>query len=301
MTNGRRLRLVVDATPVTGAGHAMRLATLAEAWMARGGRVETVGNLGLDFVARRYREIGIGDAESAASGADVLVVDSYDPGIRFQAAQEAEPALRVLVDDVGCQVPNGFDVVWNPNPYGSAAFYPGFVGRVLSGSDWVPIREGLPPWRQVRDEVVVALGGGLAARQVLLALAQLAELMPEQAFAIPGPAPSARWRAVAPEAFWRETAGAKALVVAAGATVWEASLVGIPVITLQTADNQRLVYRWTRDAGVPGLNAMMVDADFLAHQLRALLPAARPVPVVPNGARRVAAELAALADARRVA
>ena len=40
----------------------------------------------------------------------------------------------------------GFDVVWNPNAYGSAALYPRFAGRVLTGAGCVPLRAGLPTW-----------------------------------------------------------------------------------------------------------------------------------------------------------
>ena len=84
------------------------------------------------------------------------------------------------------------------------------------------------------------------------------------------------------------------MVTAAGATAWEGAMVGIPMVVVAIAENQRLNYRWARNCGLPGANALLVDAEFLAHQLRALIPAAMIAPPLTNGAGRVANELARL-------
>ncbi len=295
------LILRADANSSIGAGHAMRLATLGAAWRASGGTVQGVGTLDLEFVIARYREAGIALSDRPSGGDAIMVVDSYDPEVRFGALRVAGAVLRVLVDDLGGTVPNGYDAVWNPSPYGEAGLYPGFTGPLLSGPEHLAVREGLPRWVGPSDEVLVSLGGSEPSAQIKAAFDQLAALASDTRFAITGPWGPAGWRRIAPGRLWAEVARAKALVMAAGSTVWEAAAVGIPVVLLETAANQRLNYRWARDAGVPGLKTSLVDGEFLAHQLRALIPAARPLPRVTGGAGQVVAALAQLAGQRMAA
>jgi spore coat polysaccharide biosynthesis predicted glycosyltransferase SpsG len=281
-----------DATPAIGAGHAMRLSVLATAWLAGGGDVTWYGEVTIPFVQRRLGDLGIHPREEELDhGVAVFVIDSYDATVRYTKGF-ANAAVRVLVDDLGGDVPPGYDVVWNPNAYGRAALYPGFSGAVLSGPEAVAIRDGLPPWQLRRDaETVVTIGGGDPPASVQDALTQLSELVTGQRFAIAGNWSPPGWRLVPPDDLWASASEARLIVTAAGTTVWEAASVQVPVILLQTADNQRFVYRWGRDAGVPGLNTLLIDAEFLAHQLRALLPAARPLPPLTNGAPAVAMRL----------
>ena len=95
----------------------------------------------------------------------------------------------------------------------------------------------------------------------------------------------------------RRRVGAHAVLRGAAAQ-WnedmEAAAAGVPMVVVAIADNQRMGYRWARDSGVPGANAMVIDDECLAHQLRALIPAAMVAPMLENGAGRVAAELASL-------
>ena len=300
MTEATGLRMVLraDATSAIGAGHAMRLATLGAAWRAAGGEPVAIGEHSIPFVAAHYRDLDIKVASGEEPIGDIVVVDSYDPGIRFRHAQPAGPALRVLLDDTGGLVPPGFDVVWNPNPYGGAEHYPGFAGFVVSGPDHVAVRPDVPPWCRQNDEVVVSVGGGEPRSTVWDAFEGLLHLLPNEPVAMAGPVAPRGWRHIEPTRFWAEASRAKMLVTAAGGTLWEAAAAGIPVVVLQIADNQRFGYRWARDAGVPGINALLVDGDFMAHQLRALIGAARPLPRLTNGAGRVAAALARLASAR---
>jgi hypothetical protein len=130
---------------------------------------------------------------------------------------------------------------------------------------------------------------------VVAALSLLAELATADRFGITGDWGPSHWRRISPSRLWTEAAAARQLVTAAGTTVWEAAVVGIPVVLLMTAANQRLVYRWARDAGIPGLNALLVDPEFLAHQLRALLDVPAQLPRVENGVNRVVQRLAQLA------
>ncbi len=294
-TADRSLVLVTHATGRSGAGHAMRLGTLAAAWRRRGGRAVAIGAIELDFVQDRYRSLGI---ERADEGTDfgpnaVVVVDTYDAATRFAWSKRAGSALRVLVDDTADgDVPRGYDVVWNPNAYSTESMYPNSAGTVLAGVDYLAIRDGLPSWRNVgQTEILVILGGGVPSPVLIESMRQLDALLDTEQFATTGNWAPPRWRKIAADRLWDEAQHARQLVVAAGTTVWEAAAVGIPVILLMTAENQRLVYRWGRDAAIPGINTLLVDAEFLAHQLRALLAVPSPLPPVADGTDRVVQRL----------
>ena len=292
---GRRMVLAVDATAAVGAGHAMRTAALAAGWRGLGGEVVAMGRIDLPFVARRYEDLGIPIDPCADPTCDVLVVDRYDPDAREAMAAGPFAPLKVLVDDLAEAVPAGFDVVWNPNPYASVELYSSFGGRILAGSQFVALRDDLPKWRKRLDgDVIVTLGGGRPRQTMINALALLFKLMPAERFAVTGDWAPPGARQVDPDHLWAEAIEAKCLVTAAGGTTWEAAAVGVPMVVVVVAENQRLVYRWARDCGVPGVNALGLDRDHLAHQLRALIPAAMIAPPLVNGAGRVARELARL-------
>lgn len=296
MTTGTMV-LVSEATGRSGAGHAMRCATLGAAWQRAGRPVRAIGHYDLPFVRERFARLGIPIGGDPVQAGDVAVIDTYDASTRFRWSHAPEPAVRVLIDDLGSvQVPPGYAAVWNPNPYASIDMYPQFGGLLLSGLDHLAIREDLPQWAPIPDgEILVSLGGGSPSPSVIEMLCLLDELAPEERFATTGEWAPARWRRIRSDAFWREAGQARGMIIAAGTTVWEAAAVGIPVILLMTADNQRLVYRWGRDSGVPGLNALLLDPDFLAHQLGGLLRVPSPLPPVTNGADRVAERLWRLA------
>jgi hypothetical protein len=282
-----------DANRTIGAGHAMRLASLGRAWLEGDGRVGFAGSIELPFVRDRLERSGLAPGDRWVARADVLVVDTYDPALHRTAGPDA--ALRVLVDDLGGAVPPGFDAVWNPNAYGSASLYPGFGGAVIAGPEHVAIRDDLLPWEgRVDQTTVVSLGGGSPPARVREALAHLGGLMPDQAFAITGEWAPSGWRMIPPDQLWPTARRATRLVTAAGITVWEAAAAGIPVLLLQTAPNQRLVFGWARDAGAPGLDTQVVEPDSLARALAGLIPSARPLPPLTNGAGRVARCLARL-------
>ena len=292
---GRRMVLAVDAVPAVGAGHAMRVAALATAWRALGGDAVAIGRVELPFVLRHYQDLGIAVEPGADPASDLVVVDRYDSVERHSLAAVQFAKIKVLVDDLGGSVPVGYHVVWNPNPYASAALYPSFGGRVLAGTDVLALRNDLPRWRKRLDgDVVVTLGGGRPGQALKGAFALLTQLMPAERFAIAGDWAPPGTRLVPPDRLWAEAIDAKCLVTAAGSTIWEAAAVGVPMVVVAIAENQRLGYRWARDHGVPGADALSVEGDFLAHQLRALIPAAMIAPPLENGAGRVAEELGRL-------
>lgn len=251
-----------------------------------------VGTIGIEFVADRAARIGIAPESGPLTSGDVLIVDTNDPAERHRAAGEGSFGTRVLVDDLGGPVPTGYDVVWNPNPYGTATLYPDFEGRVLTGPGVVPLRTELPSWAPPGNgSTVLSMGGGTPTGGVIDAMHRLARLLPRERFQVAGRWGPRRWPTVDPGGLWSAASRASRLVTAAGTTTWEAAAVGVPVVLVQLADNQRLVFRWARDCGVPGVDATVLDGEKLARQLRRLLPLARPLPPLVDGAGQVVAEL----------
>ena len=295
---GRTLVIRADATASVGAGHAMRLAVLSETWLESGGTVRLCGRVEIPFVIARYQRLGIVAEDRETAEGDVLVVDTYESGARFRATQATGFGLRVLVDDFGVDVAPGFDVVWNPNGASDRKMYRHFGGAILSGVDYLAVREDLPRWRGGSTEIAISLGGGRPPAMVIEAFDRLAEMFPDQPFAATGTWAPQRWRRIAADRLWDDVVEAKQFLTAAGTTVWEAAAVGVPVGLLMIADNQRLVYRWARDAGAPGINTTMLDAEFLAHQLRSLIGIACALPRVANGTPRLVEGLMTLALAR---
>jgi hypothetical protein len=288
-----------DATSETGAGHAMRCLTVADAWLAqRHGPVSLLGDIEFPFVAER---VGAMDIERLTTvdqlGADsVLLVDSYDEMVRERFAS-ASARVRVIADDVGAVVPRGYHVVWNPNAYGDRLPYHGFAGIRLSGADFVPVRDGLPRWKgETGGGTLAALGGGGLVASVDDALASLVSIFPQESFFRVGETVRAGWASITPSEFWTRAARCERAIVAAGVTTWEFSAMGTPVVLLVLADNQHMVGEWAGASRVP-----VVDCrGHVGAQIRAaiadVLHSARPLPRIENGAPRLVRKLASLAS-----
>jgi hypothetical protein len=287
------LVLCAEASPSVGAGHVMRLLVLAEAWQRLGfGRVSLFGDAHLDFVRHRVAALGVGVRHELPTGLEaVLVVDTYDPERRARLGESGTGnSLRVLVDDLGEPVPKGYDLVWNPNAYGSPALYPGFTGEVVTGPDSVPIRRGLPAWRGAgAGSTGVMLGGAPPPPPLREAVALLAERIGHDNVVGTGTSVPQECRRVEATDPWSGLAGCARLVTAAGSSVWEAANVGIPVVVVQTASNQALVFEWAGRGGAPRINALAFRGGIgLADALGDALDAAARLPEIRSGADSVA-------------
>jgi spore coat polysaccharide biosynthesis predicted glycosyltransferase SpsG len=304
-TDGARrlLLLCADATPEIGAGHAMRLAALAEAWSALGlGTARLHGEVTIHFVRARLRALGVemGATPGEDTTGTIALVDSYDERRRAEAARMAEATVRVLVDDDGSAVPAGYHAVWNPNAHGSAALYQGFDGEVIAGEEAIPLRRDLPRWRGPhRRRVAVALGGGAVAPTLRAAMALLEPGVP---LAGPGDWVPPAWEHVDSIDPWRTIARSSVLITSAGTSLWEAAAVGIPVVVVRSAANQTDGFRWAVGHGVPGVDALEPgDARALAARIASALPHAARLPLIRGGADAVARRLHALAARELVA
>jgi hypothetical protein len=304
------LDLVVraDATPKTGAGHVMRCAILAETWRAsRLGKVTFAGDISIDFVLTRVADVGAGVASSMPrlQRPSIVLCDSYDEAVRTSVANLDEALAKGLVDDIGfATVEDRFDVVWNPNAYDAKRLYPALRGRILDGTAHVPIRGDLPRWRGPSARGVAALlGGGENAMRFGAVMTRLEACLPDTTFAGVGSWLPAGWRPLPRSNPWSQIVRHDSVIVAAGATTWEAAAVGIPVVLARTADNQNLVIEWGRQHDVPVVDLLDdgATAEMIAARLAAALKQARPLPAMEDGSPRVRDVLTELANRSRPA
>jgi spore coat polysaccharide biosynthesis predicted glycosyltransferase SpsG len=297
---GTTLFIRASATADIGAGHAMRMATLAAAWRGASlGRVRWSGEISILFVQRHLESVGVANEGTAAlaGDGDVLVVDSYDPEIRAEGGRAAEAGVHVLVDDGQGPVPPGYDLVWWPAPFGNRLVYSRHDCDVLTGPDMVPIRPGLPLWsNDGTDRIGVSLGGGTIPASLLEAVATMGERAGTQRMIGSGSWRPAGWRQSPADQFWTALSHCGRLLVAGGISALEAAAVGIPVVVIAFADNQQPTLQWARASGVPTIDvARYRDALELAHALELALPQAKPLPPLADGSARVARHLAELA------
>lgn len=265
----------------------MRCLTLAESWLELGGRAQCWGNVDLGFVRRRAEAMRVPIVEERPNEASLLLVDVYDEAERISLAR-AVAGSPVLVDDLGCAVPAGYRAVWNPNAYGRANLYPSFPGEVIGGIDAVPIRRGLPRW-QGNGPAAVSFGGSDLPSGLQGALSQLpVSLGVPQGWAVGSFVPPG-WHRANEDDMWADLHRAAYLITAAGATVWEAAAVGIPVVVVILAENQALIGKWAMEMGVPVIDIRdRGDSSYIVAQLATQVRAARALPSVQSGAEVVA-------------
>jgi spore coat polysaccharide biosynthesis predicted glycosyltransferase SpsG len=290
--NGIRLIIHANATPAIGAGHAMRCATLADAWTRGGfGPVHLIGKITLPFAEQRLRAVGVEmAADIRSSPSDVVIVDSYAPHDR-DVLRTADASLRVLIDDVGGLVPSGTDVIWNPNPYGDAVRYSGFSGRVLTGAECVPIRRGLPVWSPDHRGTAIAIGGSVpnfGVQKTLIAALSDEHCLP--VVAVGAWIPSA-WRSASVTAPWSDLVATSRAIVGAGTSAWEAAAIGIPATVVCIAENQRLSFDWIRRSGAATVDLSGSLSASTSDRLRRAISDARPLVPLESGADSVASTL----------
>ena len=284
-----RLVILADANSTIGAGHVMRCAALAEAWIEQClGAVAHAGVVSIPFAARRLESLGIAKTDNweTDSVGGILVVDSYDEQVRH-AARARPGRFTVLVDDVG-PVVEQYDAIWNPNAYSSAHLYPQFVGTLIAQR--VPIRRELPGWSGTSSDIALSLGGGLPAAWIVRAIDQWAashsvRIVTARASWVPN-----HWCAVDSVNPWEAFSRCASMLTAGGSTVWEASYVGIPTCVMLCAPNQRLICLWAAANGAPLVDIALASGS--ASELQSLLAEHVPRAALLPRVERATAEVA---------
>ena len=267
----------------------MRCSHLAEVWQDHG-KVTLHGVVDIAFATERLATLGVTCDESspASDSSAVLICDSYDERVRRECSS-ASAALRVMVDDVGNAIPDGFDLVWNPNAYDTNGLYVGFKGAVIGGPSHVPSRADIPKWQAAGvSATAIMLGGGTPPARLVLALERMSGGNARHEYSAAGSWAPPGWHSISPIDPWPDVTRHGRLITAAGTTVWEAARSGIPVIVVKTAANQDLIFQWAVENGAPGVDATAeLDVATMTAMLLHALSRAAPLPYVPNGAPAV--------------
>ncbi|RAK51406.1 UDP-2,4-diacetamido-2,4,6-trideoxy-beta-L-altropyranose hydrolase [Phenylobacterium deserti] len=272
--SGPRILFVVDAGPRVGGGHVMRSLTLAGALGAEGAACTFMGppavSAILDTFAPGATRLEAASTEPvdlvAAIGTeqfDAVVFDHYGLSERdHRAMGQGRPVL--VIDDLTDRA-LGADLVLDPGPARRAEDYAGLVpedARLLLGPEFAPVRPEFAALRQTalawRGEpvhrVLISLGltdlNGITAKVVerlrlrLPGDTGLDVVLGGQAPSLPGLTKIARRDPrlalhVDTPHMARLTAEADIAIGAAGSSVWERCVLGLPSVLLVLADNQK--------------------------------------------------------------
>jgi hypothetical protein len=133
------------------------------------------------------------------------------------------------------------------------------------------------------------LGAASGTELAQAAVIQLAErLGPQTAFIGAGDWLPSNWTSAPAADPWAELVRCEVLITASGISMWEAAAVGIPIVPLLVAANQKLVFAWAQSTGTRGIDVLgATDARALTDALVSTLPNARPLPRLRSGAHRV--------------
>jgi UDP-2,4-diacetamido-2,4,6-trideoxy-beta-L-altropyranose hydrolase len=299
-----RILFVVDAGPRVGGGHVMRSLTLAQALGQQGAACAFMGPPAVSAIFETFapdaQVLAAASTEprdlAAAIGAeqfDAVVFDHYGLGERdHRAMGQGRPVL--VFDDLADRA-LGADIVVDSGPGRKAEDYDGLIpdeARLLLGPTFAPVRPEFAAlratalaWRgEPVQRLLVSMGltdvGGITARVVerlrpRVGDAGLDIVLGREAASFAGLAKVARRDPrlavhVDTPHMARLTAEADIAVGAAGSSIWERCVLGLPSILVVLADNQRAAA--TALAEREAALVIDVDAkDFDAQLDRALM------------------------------
>jgi len=277
-----------DAGAHMGVGHVMRCLALAHAWKLRGGRVVLLTHTEAPALVQRLRE-GVlelqhlqaaqGSLEEAAEVVNLatehqaywLVLDGYHFTPAYRAALKVSGLRLLIIDDLADTDLSAADILLNQNAYANAEMYPS-ASRLLLGSTHALLRCEFLSWRSKRgpepkkaQEVLITLGGG-DMENVTLRVLHLLAGMADRRLVLKVIVGSANphvesLRAALPMNHEVEVlvnppnlpelmSRAHVAISAAGSTCWELACLGLPMLLIITAENQRGVAARLEELGL---------------------------------------------------
>lgn len=271
-----------------GVGHVMRCLALAQAWKLRGGDVVLLTHVEAPALLQRLRDEGLelqplqeaqGSLEEVAEVVNLaaeyqakwLVLDGYHFTPAYRAALKVSGLRLLIIDDLADTDLSAADILLNQNAYAKAEMYPS-ASRLLLGSPHALLRREFLPWRckrspepETAQEVLITLGGGDPDNVTLRVLHLLAG-MTDRRLVLKVIVGSANRQVeslraarpmnhevemlVNPPNLPELMCHAHVAISASGSSCWELACLGLPMLLIITADNQRGVAARLEELGL---------------------------------------------------
>lgn len=279
-----------DASPQMGTGHVMRCLALAEPWLASGSKVVLASHQLPPALAERAEKAGIvlqPIADKAGSLVDAshtislaaqhrnawLVVDGYHFGDAYQQALKQARLQVLLVDDFGRAAHYYAYYVLNQNLGATPAWYPrrDSTTHLLLGTRYVQLRgeflkqdKDVNTGWEVPNQVLVTLGGSDPDNVTGKIIDILNEIPSINVTVVIGGS-NPHWNSLLSKAQQSASnihlvqnasnmpelmAQTDLAIAAGGTTAWEFAYMGVPMLTIVLADNQRSNGEQLETAGV---------------------------------------------------
>ncbi len=263
------------------------------------------------------------------AAADCIVLDGYHFNPNYRSALKASGLQPLVIDDFSDTDLSQADFILNQNAYASESMYAGRSGRarLALGAPFALLRREFLPWRNTqRDypaqarEILVTLGGSdpdNVTSRVLEALAAFGDWRLKLRIIVGGANPHLECLEVLlpqlrlshdaeilvnPPNLPELMSGSDLVISASGSSCWELACLGVPMVLLVVADNQRGIAAeletlgaavslgWAHGCAVEPWTVAIAEVLRSEERRRNLSVAARGL-IDGRGAARIAASL----------
>ena len=270
---------VFEASPIIGAGHAIRSTVLSDALVEEGWSCKIVTtSTTYDFLPKlgRFERIEPDDFQNTPCKCDLLVIDNYELDHTYESQFRSYAKKIMVIDDLANRN-HDCDILLDQTYGRDANDYKDLVPqhcKILAGSDYVLLRKEFIKLRPIALEkrrntteakrILVSMGGSDPKNYTLKAL----EIIKESGFRgeidiVLGFKPS-NLEAVKScidtlpnnctihlDADMAKLMYEADLAIgAAGSSVWERCCLGLPQVLMVTADNQEVIFRNLVNLGI---------------------------------------------------
>jgi UDP-2,4-diacetamido-2,4,6-trideoxy-beta-L-altropyranose hydrolase len=343
-TGKRTLLLRADASVEIGTGHVMRCFALAQAWQDAGGRAmfasarmtpalrKKLLSEGMEIVDLEQHGGTAAEIDCIASfgvNAQWVVCDGYQLDCEYHRGLRQRGFRVLAVDDYGQCEHYAADLILNQNIHARESLYTSRESytQLLIGPRYAMLRREFAKWRDWKREipakanrVLVTMGGSDPHNVTARIIALLLEIEePELQFTVLGGgsnrnlrglesliANDSRFSLIADAADMAEQMAKSDLAIsAAGTTCWEMCLLGLPMLLVDLAENQKPIAKALHKEGAAVYvgSGETVSPEEITNEMAQILSSAERRRVMSErsrglvdgfGAQRVVASLTAV-------